>query len=80
MKAGRSVDITIELSDKPGQLSGVSKIIARCGGNVVSIYHDRGDLDTDINGCYLRIVMETRDYAHVREIKEALINAGYKLI
>ena len=80
MKAGRSVDITIELADKPGQLSGVSKIIARCGGNVVSIYHDRGDLDTDINGCYLRIVMETRDYAHVREIKDALVNAGYKLI
>lgn len=32
LKAGRSADITIELLDKPGQLSGVSDIIARAGG------------------------------------------------
>lgn len=80
LKAGRSADITIELLDKPGQLSGVSDIIARAGGNVVSVYHDRGDLDTDINGCYLRLVMETRDHEHVRQIEKALTDAGYTLV
>lgn len=80
LKAGRSADITIELADKPGQLSGVSDIIARAGGNVVSVYHDRADLDTDINACYLRLVMETRDHAHVEEIKKALTDAGYTLV
>lgn len=80
LKAGRSADITIELADKPGQLSGVSEIIAREGGNVVSVYHDRADLDTDINACYLRLVLETRDHAHVEQIKKALVDAGYTLI
>lgn len=80
MKAGRSADITIELSDKPGQLSGVSQIIAQKGANVVSINHDRADLDMDINGCFLHIVLEARDHAHVREIEDALSEAGFKLV
>ena len=40
LKAGRLADITIALSDKPGQLAGVSRIIADQRG---SIYHDRAD-------------------------------------
>lgn len=80
LKAGRSADITIELSDKPGQLSGVSDIVARMGGNVVAVYHDRADLDMDINACYLRLVLETRDHEHVAQIENALSDAGYKLV
>lgn len=80
LNTGRSADITIELTDKPGQLSEVSKIIAEKGGNVVSIYHDRGDLDVEITGCYLRIVLETKDFTHIREIKDALLMAGFKLV
>ncbi|MBR5135332.1 MAG: threonine ammonia-lyase [Clostridia bacterium] len=80
LKAGRSADITVELADKPGQLKAVSEIVAGEGGNVVAVYHDRADLDTDINACYLRLMLETRDYDHVAQIKEALVNAGYKLV
>lgn len=80
LNTGRSADITIELTDKPGQLSEVSRIIAEKGGNVVSIYHDRGDLDVEITGCYLRIVLETKDFTHIREIKDALLMAGFKLV
>jgi len=80
LKAGRSADITVELVDKPGQLTAVSEIVASAGGNVVAVYHDRADLDTDITACYLRLVLETRDHAHVEEIKSALAAAGYRLI
>ncbi len=80
LKAGRSADITVELADKPGQLKRVSEIVANEGGNVVAVYHDRADLDTDITACYLRLALETRDYAHVEQIKEALSAAGYKLV
>ena len=72
--------MTIELVDKPGQLKDVSKIIADLGGNVVSIYHDRADVDTDVNACLLRIVMETRDFDHIQQIREAVLQAGYKII
>jgi len=79
LKAGRSADLNIELLDKPGQLREVSKIIADLGGNVVSIHHDRASESADINACYLRIVMETRDHEHIEQIQTALTAAGYKL-
>ncbi|HHZ06910.1 MAG TPA: threonine ammonia-lyase [Clostridiales bacterium] len=78
--SGRLAELTIALTDKPGQLMGVSDIIAKLGGNVVSINHDRADVDMDINACYLRISMETRNQQHVDEIKKTLVNNGYKLV
>ena len=80
LKTGRSADITIELVDKPGQLSDVSRIIAETGGNVVAVHHDRSGENTNVNGCYLHLVMETRDHAHILEIGNALTNQGYKII
>lgn len=79
LKAGRSADLTIELLDKPGQLEGVSGIIARLGGNVVAVHHDRASEGSDINACCLHIVMETRDHEHIQEIRTALMDAGYQL-
>lgn len=79
LKSGRSYSLNIELLDKPGQLKGVSKIIADLGGNVISIHHERASESSDINGCYLRVVLETRNYEHIDQIKSALINAGYTL-
>lgn len=80
LKTGRSADITIALLDKPGQLSMISDIIAQKGGNVVAVHHDRADLDMDVNACYLHLVMETRDHAHVNEIKQALVDAGFDIV
>ncbi|MBQ3093978.1 MAG: threonine ammonia-lyase [Clostridia bacterium] len=80
MKTGRSVDITVELVDKPGQLQRVSEIVAAAGGNVVGVYHDRADLDTAITACNLRLMLETRDFEHVEQIKAALVANGYRLV
>ncbi|MDD6032677.1 MAG: pyridoxal-phosphate dependent enzyme, partial [Oscillospiraceae bacterium] len=80
VKEGRSTDITVALADKPGQLVTVSDIIARTGANVVSVRHDRSDENMDINSCFLRLGMETRNRAHVEEIKEALRAAGYQIV
>ena len=60
-KSGRSYTMTIELVDKPGQLQHVSEIIASTGANVVSVHHERVSHTADINGCYLRLEMETRN-------------------
>ncbi len=80
LMTGRQQTICIELQDKPGQLLAVSKIIADLGANVISIHHERASEGSDVTGCYLRIVMETRNYEHVKEITAALTNAGFKLI
>lgn len=78
--SGRNCQLTIELIDKPGQLLAVSKIIAELGGNVTSVYHEREGEDTEVNGCYLRIVLETRNFEHIAEIKKALTDHGFKLL
>lgn len=80
MKSGRQTDLLIELIDKPGQLKDVSRIIADCGGNVTSVHHERAGTTKSVNGCYLRITMETRNYDHVQEIVEALTKEGFRIV
>ena len=80
MKSGRTTNLMIELVDKPGQLHAVSKIIADCGGNVTAVFHERNSDTESINGCYLRVTLETRNYDHVQEINQALRNAGFKIV
>nr|WP_129731159.1 threonine ammonia-lyase [Parabacteroides goldsteinii] len=79
-KSGRSYTMTIELVDKPGQLQHVSEIIASTGANVVSVHHERVSHTADINGCYLRLEMETRNQDHIDQIQYTLTAAGYKII
>lgn len=80
LTSGRSYCMTIELLDKPGQLKGVSAILANLGGNVVSVHHERANEGSDINGCYLRIMLETRNYEHINEIRQSLTKAGYHIL
>lgn len=77
--SGRTANITIALSDKPGQLADVSKIISQTGANVTSVNYDSTDLDMNITDCYLKICVETRDYAHIVAIKKALKDAGFEV-
>lgn len=79
-RSGRNHNLLVELVDKPGQLKGVSNIIADKGGNVISVHHERAGEGSDINGCFLRIVLETRNFEHIKEITDALTDAGYKLV
>ncbi|MGN0457679.1 MAG: threonine ammonia-lyase [Eubacterium sp.] len=76
---GRTADIVIALSDRPGQLAGVSQIIAEQGANVVSVNYDSTDLDMNITDCYLKIGVETRNFEHIVAVKKALTDAGFKV-
>jgi threonine dehydratase len=80
LMSGRSCQLLIELQDKPGQLKNVSRIIADLGGNVTSVHHERANEGSDVTGCYLRIILETRNYAHIEEIRKALTDFGFKLL
>lgn len=77
--SGRSSSLLIELIDKPGQLKEISRIIADCGGNVTGVHYEKGNTES-VNGCFLRIEMETRDYLHVNLITRTLRDEGFKLV
>lgn len=80
LMSGRSCQLTIELMDKPGQLLAVSQIIAEQGGNVTSVHHEHTNEGSDVNGCYLRLTLETRNFEHIGQIKRALTAAGLKIV
>ncbi len=80
LNTGRSLSIKLALTDKPGQLEAVSRIVAGLGGNIVSIYHDRYDLNIDIVSCILDLRIETRDHEHIRSIVEKLKAEGFKIV
>lgn len=78
--SGRTTTLQIALEDKPGQLVGVSQIISRCGGNVISVHHERSDANMAIASCFLKIGMETRDFAQIEQIKAELEKAGFTIV
>lgn len=79
LNSGRSSSLLIELIDKPGQLKDIARIIADCGGNVTGVHYEKGNTES-VNGCFLRMEMETRDFEHVRQITESLRSEGFKIV
>ena len=79
MVGGRMVTLTLDLDDKPGQLSGVTEIIAALGANVISVVHERTKATSHINSCLLHVELETRNSEHIEIIKRGLADAGYRL-
>ena len=80
MKSGRLCNLVLELMDKPGQLQNVSRIIAECGGNVTGVHHERASETTDINGCFLRVSLETKNHEHMEQIVKALKDFGFRIV
>ncbi len=80
VKSGRNCTLTLDLSDKPGQLSGVCRILGENGANIISVTHERNSNMTSINGCLLRIEIETRNNEHISELKKALSDAGHHVV
>ncbi len=80
LMSGRTCTLNLELVDKPGQLKDVSRIIADLGGNVIAVHHEHTNEGSDINGCYLHIVLETRNFDHIAQIKNALLDSGFRVM
>lgn len=80
LMSGRSCQLNIELVDKPGQLLKVSRIIAEQGGNVTAVHHEHSNEGSDVNGCYLRLTLETKNFEHIAKIKKALTDCGIKIV
>ncbi len=79
-KSGRNYTFVLDLTDKPGQLASVLHTIADEGGNVISVTHERSNTSTEINGCSIRLEIETRDSAHIEHIRQSLVEAGFHVL
>lgn len=79
-KSGRLCAITLDLNDKPGQLSAVCDVIGKHGGNILSVSHGRTSGKSGINNCELHVELETRNVEHIQEIHDALTSAGFTIL
>lgn len=80
VKSGRNCTMTLDLEDKPGQLSIVTGVLGSLGANIISIAHERNTSSTQIHGCMLRAEVETRSHEHIEDIKRGLREAGFRLV
>lgn len=80
VKSGRNCTLTLDLEDKPGQLSIVTGVLGSLGANIISIAHERNTSSTQIHGCMLRAEVETRSHEHIEDIKRGLREAGFRLV
>lgn len=80
LSTGRLSDIAVQLVDKPGQLKEVSALISDLGANVTRVSHSKSRAHTAVDGCVLKITMETRGQEHIEQIEDAFLKAGYVLL
>jgi threonine dehydratase len=74
----RYTNITVMLSDRPGQLVQTAAAIASAQGNVVEVLHTRHGLGLDISEVELRLSVETTGHEHRERVLKALKDAGLK--
>jgi threonine dehydratase len=74
---GRMGRLRIQLSDAPGTLSRVARVIGEADGNIIEIVHHRLFSDVPAKMTEIDVMVETQDSAHFRAVIRALDKAGF---
>jgi threonine dehydratase len=77
---GRMTRFTVVISDRPGGLAALSRVIAESGASFKDIEHDRAFSGPDISAVNAVCTVETRDRAHIRALHRALRQHGFPLV
>jgi threonine dehydratase len=78
LKDGRRTRLRIHLSDRPGALHQLTRIIAEARANIVQTAYDRAHYGVNLGDTVIDLTMETRGAAHIETIRELLTEAGYR--
>jgi threonine dehydratase len=78
VKDQRWTRMRIHLTDRPGSLHQLTKIIADARANIVQTAYDRAYYGVSLGDTVIDVTLETRGGEHVREIGNALTAAGYR--
>jgi threonine dehydratase len=69
---GRRARFSATISDNPGGLSHFAALIAEEGASILDITHDRTFASEDITTVTVYCVVETRDQAHIDQLRKRL--------
>jgi threonine dehydratase len=77
---GRLCRITAYVSDRPGSLADLTRILAATEASIQDVAHDRhfGPMDVALVG--ITCILETRGFDHIEQVKRALDAAGVQFV
>lgn len=76
---GRLARLEVRVQDRPGALAALTARVAEKGANVLRLDHRRGTQGIWLTEAEVELVLETRGRAHVDELVDSLISAGYSV-
>jgi threonine dehydratase len=76
---GRLTRFTAVISDRPGGLAELTRVIAQCGASIKDITHDRAFSGPDVSAVNAVCTVETRDRGHIHELHRALRRHGFPI-
>jgi threonine dehydratase len=74
---GRLYRFTATISDRPGGLAALARIVADTGASILEIMHDRAFAGEDITTVNVHCIVETRDQNHIAELRDRLQKEGF---
>lgn len=77
---GRLCRIVAGISDRPGGLARLTAVLAATGASIKEVIHDRHFGPADVAIVRVVCILETRDFDHVRQVHEALRQAGIEIL
>ena len=74
---GRIVRLRIGITDAPGALARVTRLLGEAGANIVEVHHQRLFHNVPVKMAEVDVVLETRNQTHVEALIARMKDAGY---
>jgi len=77
VQAGRLARIQVNLTDLPGTLATVTRILADAHANISAVHHQRAFTTLPVQAVEVDFVLQTRGPDHIRSVLQRLNDAGF---
>ncbi len=74
---GRMVRLRIGITDAPGALARVARLLGEAGANIVEVHHQRLFHNVPVRMAEIDVVLETRDRSHVQQLITRMQDSGF---
>lgn len=71
---GRLIRFKVTVMDRPGGVAELSRLLCSIGASIKDIFHERAWMRSSVYTVQIKCVVETRDYEHGLQLKEALLS------
>ncbi|ESO89242.1 hypothetical protein LOTGIDRAFT_183268 [Lottia gigantea] len=77
---GRLIRFVVTVTDRPGGIADLTRLIADLGVSIKDIFHERAWLKSDVFAVQVKCVVETRDAEHTKELENILRKNYSKIV